>query len=400
MRNLASGCFLGVALLAVGCSPPRLQRAPANRIMSIGIVDGNPGTPIVGGQPANGGPPQTASKVTLQFTGGTPGPFTVVAARVSTPPTIDGDASDPCWAQATASNVLLVPAGEAIGMTRDAFEAEYQTAQGYAQLWDYGMREVSVRAAYDDERLYFLLQWADPTRSEARADWIAQGGAFARTTRDEDRVYLAFDLDGSSPSYLTSGCAMACHVNERLGASAPADLAYRFQMHTGGAGERIDTWVWRAGRTDPLHIAEDGYLDQVGSRFDCDDPPACTAACTAGEGPPCSVAPYADNSDGAAQPAPLFMAAQGVDADPDLLFLADTDPSGIFEALHLPAAVSFSPSTAPLDGSRLPGAVLRVPSAHRMEVTAKGSWANGIWTLELSRSLNTSDPNDAQFPLQ
>jgi hypothetical protein len=35
-----------------------------------------------------------------------------------------------------------------------------------------------------------------------------------------------------------------------------------------------------------------------------------------------------------------------------------------------------------------------------MEVNAKGRWANGIWTLELSRPLVTGDPNDAQFPLQ
>ena len=399
-RLPALGMILVGAAASAACSPPRVQRAPADRVMSIGVVDGNPGLPITGGQPANGGPPQAASKVNLKFTGGSPGPFTVVASRVSTPPTVDGDASDPCWADIAGSNVLLVPPGEAIGMTDDELGAEFLAAMGYLQVRDHGTRDVRAKVAFDDQTIYLLLQWADPTLGAAREDWVAQGGVFARTRRDEDRVYLSFDIGDSTPAYRSSGCAAACHVNERLGSTSPTDVAYRFKMHTGGPGQRLDAWVWRAGRTDPLEIAEDGYLDEITARFDCDDPPACATTCANGEAPPCSAAPYADNSDGAVQPAPLYMGAQGVDMDPLQLFLVGSDPSGLLGERGSSAAVPFSPASVPLDGSTIPGAALKLPSARRMDVKAKGRWVNGIWTLELSRPLVTGDPDDAQFPLQ
>jgi len=375
---------------AVGaCSSPRVDRAPADVTFSVGIVDGNPGVAVAGGAPGNAGAPQTATTVHLKFLGGTPGPSTVVARRLSQPATSDQPVD---WTSIPASTVPLVPAAEAVGMTKEAWNTEFLAAQGYLQVSDYGIYYVSIKAAYDVQRLYLQLQWPDSTPSVAHRDWVYQtaAGSFVRRTTDEDVVYLSFLIDPAAAGSSASGCTTACHVNERLGATSPDDLAYRFTMHSATPALRADSWAWHAGRTDPLGLADDAYWDDVDLYGDCPDPPACTQLCASGDTPPCSTPPYVGNI--ASTSAPLFMSSDGVNASPASLFLSGAGS---------PEAVAFDPVTvAPVAGATLPGAVLQWPSQHRADVSAHGTWANGVWTLELSRDLVTSDPNDAQFPLQ
>jgi len=391
-RWSGSAGFLVAALAA--CSSPRFERAPADLTFSVGIVDGNPGVAVAGGSPGNGGAPQTATTVHLEFTGGTRGPFTVVAERLAKPAT-SGLPVD--WASIPASTVPLVPAAEAVGMSKELWNSEFQAAQGYLHIWDYGIYYVKIKAAFDDQRLYLQLQWADSSQSVGRRDWVYQidnatgVGSFVRRTRDEDVVYLSFLIDPALAGRSASGCTTACHVNERLGATSPEDVAYRFTMHSATPGLRADSWAWHAGRTNPLGLADDGSWDDVAPYGDCPDPPGCTQLCASGETPPCSTPPYLSNSDPTTN-VPLFMSAEGVNASPAFLFLSGAGS---------PAAVTFDPITvAPLAGTTLPGSALQRPSKHRDDVSAAGTWANGVWTLELSRDLVTSDPNDAQFPLQ
>jgi hypothetical protein len=382
-----------VAALAA-CSSPRVERAPADVTFSVGIVDGNPGVAVAGGVPGNGGAPQTATTVHLKFNGGTRGPFTVVAERVNRP-AASGAPID--WESIPASTVPLVPAAEAVGMSKESWNTEFLAAQGYLQVWDYGIYYVRIKAAFDDRRLYLQLQWADSTQSVGRKDWLytanAQTGAVSpvRGNNDEDVVYLSFLVNPAAAGRAASGCTTACHVNERLGATSDEDLAYRFTMHSATPGLRADSWAWYAARTNPLGLADDGYWDDVALYGDCPDPPACTQACGSGDVPPCSTPPYLTNRDSTTK-LPLFMSADGINASPPSLFLAGAGS---------PAAAAFDALTvAPVAGATLPGYVLQPPSDHRGDVSAHGTWANGAWTLELSRDLVTSDPNDAQFPLQ
>ena len=396
MISLARPATALLAAALVACSPPRVERAPADVTFSIGIVDGNPGVAVAGGAPGNLGAPQTATTVHLKFAGGTRGPFTVVAERLAKPATSELPVD---WATIAASTVPLVPAAEAVGMSKESWNREFQAAQGSLQVWDYGIYYVSIKAAYDDQRLYLQLQWADSTQSVARRDWLytvdaATGvGSFVRGSNDEDVVYLSFLINPAVAGRSASGCTTACHVNERLGATSPEDLEYRFTMHSATPGLRADSWAWHAGRTNPLGLADDGYWDDVALHGDgdCPDPPACTQACGSGDVPPCSTPPYVSNRDSATK-LPRFMSADGINASPSSLFLSGAGS---------PAAVTFDPlAVPPVAGATLPGSALQWPAKHRDDVSANGTWANGVWTLELSRDLVTSDPNDAQFPLQ
>jgi hypothetical protein len=46
-------------------------------------------------------------------------------------------------------------------------------------------------------------------------------------------------------------------------------------------------------------------------------------------------------------------------------------------------------------GDRLPRYGASIPTGSMADVTAKGAWREGVWTVELSRRLSTSDPADA-----
>ena len=39
----------------------------------------------------------------------------------------------------------------------------------------------------------------------------------------------------------------------------------------------------------------------------------------------------------------------------------------------------------------------RIPTNSRADITAKGNWKNGTWTIEFGRKLNTSHADDIQF---
>lgn len=423
---------VALAALAACLDSPRFEHAPADTALSVGIVD------------AGGNLPQSSGAIKLKFTVGTPGPATVVAKRVATPIVVDGDAGE--WADVPSSVIPLAGPGAIVGMAAPDFFCAFRTryslmtdaftgaavcptpcdpadpprteadaSAGCTQpvpRFDYGIPQVAVKAAFDDERIYFLLQWADSTEDRSsrpwsydatKAAWAPQAGV------GEDAAFLSFDIAGSFRAHDTVGCAAACHLNADVPAPPPGtsllppDYAARFQMHTGADAERIDAWAWRAARTDPFGLADDQFVSSRRVFGDCPNPPACSDDCLLSlPGPACtSTGTSMWNGDAA----PLYLAkGAAATGDPDLsppyLFLPGEGLDGwnpAFEALEVPT----SPFPVPAGATAtLPGFVLEKPSRLRDDVKAKGRWNDGTWTVELSRALVTDDPNDAQFPLR
>ena len=52
---------------------------------------------------------------------------------------------------------------------------------------------------------------------------------------------------------------------------------------------------------------------------------------------------------------------------------------------------------AEYQGDQVPNYITRPPSGSRGDVKAKGIWADGKWTIELSRALNTGNDDDVVF---
>jgi Ethylbenzene dehydrogenase len=392
-------------LLALCCAAcleaPKYAHAPADTAFAVGVVDGR------------GNVPQSSSAVKLTFVSGKPGPSTVVAARVTSPITVDGDGTD--WDGIAGSEIPLVSPGGIIGMTQDQWNQEWLgnyvsrgicTAGGSCWIppYDNGVRSITVKVAYDDARVWFYLRWADATESRRNRPWVYQvdpATGVLRWMQDgtvgDDKLFLSFDIASSFKAQDAVGCAALCHVKDDLGVFTDPTRTQRFTMHTDAPGQLVDGWSWRASTTDPLGLADDQFYVDVGTKGDCPDPApladalagtyGCTQLCVSGRTPPCSAAMTTGNGTSTAGPA--YMSPDGPSASPLALFAAGAGT---------PVAVPLDATVTPAAGSLLPGSVLQLPPYHRGDVQAKGIWKDGFWTVELSRALVTGDTFDAQFP--
>ncbi len=371
MRNasLPLAALSVLAILGIGaCIPPRATGRDAGAetadggsalVFSLGVADTN--SPVH----------QVAPTITLQFETGTLGPGVVLSRRVATPPKLDGLDSD--WASIAGSIIPLHSDAAAIGMTVDEWNSGFGLLDGGLRPYDLGIDSALVKSAYDDQNIYFLVQWADATNSVNKNTLTFADGGWVRNTDEEDRLFLSFDVN--FPDFRELGCAAACHLRERLDDTSDAGRAYRERMHTNGPGERADVWSWGSVMSNPSGYADDTSWDQAGRA--ADDSRGGFTTTNRGDA-------------GAGAVAPLFMSEQGVNANPAAIFAPDS-------GLH-PAAIPFDPSGV-IPGSHIPGSVNQIAQGSRADVRAVGLWRNGKWTVELARARVTPDPNDAQFPI-
>jgi hypothetical protein len=166
---------------------------------------------------------------------------------------VDGFATDPEWAAVAYTYVAVGPENGNQG----------------------GSFLVALKAVYDGERVYMLVQWPDaaPDQLGPRLVWdpernltptgcdtlLVDCSSWDLLDADEDRLSIMWDLgdaaDGAG-TFRERGCQVACHGN----------------MHPlSGA---VDIWHWRAARTNPVNypligstrvgFADDGYADEAG----------------------------------------------------------------------------------------------------------------------------------------
>jgi hypothetical protein len=118
-----------------------------------------------------------------------------------------------------------------------------------------------------------------------------------------------------------------------------------------GAEAATDLWTWRAGRTDPSGYAEDATMRLSLQRL-----------------------PRANS----------YQARNG------RTIWVREEPDAGSPAYEAQIAGDYA-------GDRVPRYAARTPSGSMADVTAKGSWSEGFWTVELSRRLSTGDPVDVVF---
>jgi hypothetical protein len=126
-----------------------------------------------------------------------------------------------------------------------------------------GSTEVSLRAVYDANKIYFLAQWADPTKSERRFPFVKQQDGSWKQLKDandkggddnqyyEDKFAMIWAI--KSPSIERNGCFAGCH----LGETKPFGNKYL------PAGETGDIWHWKSIRTGSVGQIDDQYLDDT-----------------------------------------------------------------------------------------------------------------------------------------
>ncbi|MFQ6089707.1 MAG: ethylbenzene dehydrogenase-related protein, partial [Candidatus Methanofastidiosia archaeon] len=174
---------------------------------------------------------------------------------------------------------------------------------------------------------------------------------------NEDRIAFMFEITPVE-GFRTNGCYVNCHSDG---------------MYTNADGEKMDTWHWKAHRTNPLGYADDKYLDnQIG-----DD--GGRHGDSKGEG---NLSYSKNRTEDKSKP--KYMQNPSIHAKDERFLLKD-------EAIEIKDYSIFK------KGDTVPGYLLARPKGSRGDVNAVGKWSNGTWTVEFSRKLNTGNPDDVVF---
>ena len=264
------------------------------------------------------------------------------AVKVPAPPRLDGVADDAAW---TRSQPLAVPVKEgAIGDVT-----------------------VTLKAVYTDTHIYLLARWPDKTETIEQHPYTFDGQKWAKPEEPlEDRFAIQWNI--STADFERKGCAVLCHTGARYPDKKP-------RMHTNAPGEFTDEWHWKAARSNPMGYVDDKYVDNTV------DPQDDEVAHSADGG----TRVYTGNrfKDGA----PSFVWKGAPTAPPAV-------PQGAARFLMDREKAPYGPIN-PLTGKpwakgdTVPVAILQEPTGSNADIKAYGRWVNGVWTLEMSRALNT-----------
>ncbi len=251
----------------------------------------------------------------------------------------------------------------------------YEPNNGYE-----GMQEttVTMKSLYDDEFLYLLIQYDDPTKSLARFPWIKQDdGSWKQmkkkdstghdNTYYEDKVGIFWDIN--TKGFKEEGCAISCHMDIEGDTSAG-------RKFTNNPGETIDMWHVKNVRTSPLGQVDDQFMDSTNN--------AKANKSFGRKGDMKTGGGYTNNYN-KDKSGPAYM---------------NFPPSKeakyyVLPSLKTPFVDIYKP------GDVVPGIVIDAFQGPRADIEMRGKWDNGIWTLEIRRKLVTTGEKaniqDVQF---
>jgi hypothetical protein len=298
-------------------------------------------------------------------------------------------------------------------------------AAGGDELWvpDELTSELHVKAAYNGQEIFWLLQWNAPDGGNLfhdvlvyeNGEWVRRGDSGGGRDKDglrEDRVILMVD-PGTVPGFANQGCYTACHsgldsmndaydtetVQNAIDGWTRADIRKYIPASRNGetwwdapwdqvkskeelealkaAGVFVDMWHWRSVRSDPIGYSDDQFVLEYRNA----------------DGGRSSVGTNWD--DDAKQPRVMF------DPDKTGIYALDWDKlmAGGYtqdDVYFMSGAntVPYDPNHAWKNGDVLPRRVLRTPEGSMAEITSSSRLSNGIWQVVLRRAMDTQSPDD------
>ncbi len=276
----------------------------------------------------------------------------LVAKKVTSPPTLDGQV-DALWQQATPLSFKAVGGANLPGGTTD----------------------VTMRALYTEDTVYFLVQYKDPTQSFRRSPWVKQADGSWKQLKDandkggdnnlyyEDKMAILWNIN--SPAFAQTGCFSTCHVGE----GKPFGNKY-----TPNPGERLDLWHWKSVRTGSVGQLDDQWVDST--RYDKDKAPEAGR-----KSDPKTGGGYVDNvSDD--KKGPKFALKGNKPAPPYWIIDSEKEP---FDNSKYKA------------GDEAPGIIVAPFTGDRAHIAVRSEWKDGVRTLEIARKLVTGSEYDVQF---
>ncbi|GLO63994.1 hypothetical protein MACH09_45020 [Vibrio sp. MACH09] len=239
---------------------------------------------------------------------------------------------------------------------------------------------VEMKSLYDDEFVYFLVTYKDPTKSIDRFPWIKQeDGSWKQlknkdstghdNTYYEDKFAVFWDINADG--FAEKGCNAACHraKDGKINGIKDKNPARKFTNE----GQYIDMWHWKGVRSAVHNQLDDQYVD---SNTD--------AKLNKGwgrKGDNKTGGGYVNNvKDGK----PAYVSNN---LKQDTLLILETEK------------IPFSEDFDAID--RIPGLTGSPFTGSRGDVEVGAVWDKGVWTLEMKRKLVTTgenaDTQDVQF---
>jgi signal transduction histidine kinase len=275
----------------------------------------------------------------------------------------------PVHAQEEKSTILTAERiNETIQIDGFANEASWSKARELGVLvkdGSIGIVEVDLRALYDEDYIYFLTTWLDPTESITKNQWKFNGSDW-EASENEDRLAFVWNIDLSIEAFEIAGCGILCHGD---------------RMHTNAPDERGDLWQWKASRSNPIGIVDDGFIDDTiieGYTHEAEE-----AALHHDEGDEI----YIENINGDGN-GPMYIETSPEDLKDAQFLFEDEIKNG--------EARVIDQSDFQL-GATVPGYVLLKPTGSRGDIEARGVWREGRWKVEFKRKLKTGHEDDVHF---
>jgi hypothetical protein len=226
--------------------------------------------------------------------------------------------------------------------------------------------------------VYFLVQYADPTNSirrgpmQKQADGSWKKLSDPKNTGGDDNVYyedkwaFLWPIDNSVKGFAQEGCGVTCH----LGEGKPFGNKY-----TASAGEMLDMWHMKGGRTAPLGNVDDQYADHT--RYDAKASP------NAGRKSDPGGAEYANMK--IVNGKPEFMNKDGKAANAGGTYYVIDGNQVPFDDSKFKA------------GDEVATYFIYPLKGDRADIRVANSWKDGVLTSVVSRKLVTGSKLDVQF---
>lgn len=261
----------------------------------------------------------------------------------------------------TAAHVKSAPKGldDSVWGKAKAEDIHFEGKEKFADK----KASVTTKAVYTDDSIYFLFKWDDSTHSVTKGAWKFDGLKWSHLKGNEDRISLLFEINRIS-KFATKGCAIVCHIPK--GAANAKDGKFG----TTSAAEMGDLWHWKAARSDPAGFADDTWLTQISEK---------KGGRKSDKGKGGDLKNMTEDKS-----KPKYMPASG----------KKLGKNGILLAAH---SVEISDYSAFKAGDTLTYRMPKTPEGSRGDIKAISNYANGQWTVMLSRKLDTGNDDDIAF---
>ncbi len=259
----------------------------------------------------------------------------------------------------TALSVKEAPTGldDAVWQKAKAVEVPFEGKEKFAGK----KAAVTVKALCTSDSIYFLFNWKDANKSVLKDVWEFDGQNWNHVKGNDDRISLLFEIDRIS-NFATKGCAVTCHGP----AGAPAK---DFKFATATAGEKGGLWHWKAARSDPYKVADDGWLTVAG-----DNTGRKNGAGSGGD-----------------------VKNEVEDKSKPRLMQDPSKPASAPGFLLAEEAVEIKDYSAFKAGDRITYQMPKKPDGSRADIKALSNYGDGMWTVMLSRRLDTTHDDDVVF---